>query len=125
MGAPIGAAVGFASAPWLIAVPRQIAIARAAAVALAATFVGLIAWSAWQTQGPFPLPFATAVYVASGAVALIGFPPALVVSLMATYALRRLAPHADRLLPFALVLIAMCAVACVVMLPQALSPQLD
>lgn len=106
-------------------VPRRIAIARAGAVAIAAAFIGLVAWSAWQTQGPFPLPFATALYVASDAVVIIGLPPAFAVSLMATYALRRLAPRAERIWTFALAAIVVCGLACLLMLGPVLSAEID
>jgi hypothetical protein len=120
VGAPVGALIGFAVGPWLADAPRQVVAARVMMVAGLATVVALVAFSIWQAFGPSGLPLATALLVYSGAVAIVGFPPAVIVSFVATAVLRRIAPNADRLWGYGIGVVALSGVACLLMLPAAL-----
>jgi hypothetical protein len=95
------------------------------ALAAVATFIGLVVYSAWQSLGEFGLPFTTALMVYSSVTVLLGFLPALVVSLIATFAIRRLAPHAGRWWTLGVAVLALCGLACLLMLPASLPTGVD
>ncbi|MCA1570348.1 MAG: hypothetical protein LC798_08550 [Chloroflexi bacterium] len=91
-GAPLGAALGFVGAPFLVAGTPQQATLRASFVAFVAVLCGLVVLAAYDAIRHGWDWFPTAVFVYSGAVAVLALPPALLVAITATHLLRGLGP---------------------------------